>query len=253
MPGWWRRVRRHFGISAPRMAVRTHLPWWGRGALGAGAARDHRRHVVVGLRLRPDLRRLQPQGDRGRASHRSRPTRRKLRAEAIDLRRRNCGARVRARDDARARRRRCPGRRRELSSENAAAQGRARVPAEARVRLEQDGGPADPAARRRAGRRRHVALQRAHRPRRQPEGRIRRQRRAPGHASPVPRPGPIRRSRPSSCPRTSPRPAPALKLKFKYYQRVEGRFRGSAGRPRGGRGGPRPTNRDRARLGRRGP
>jgi hypothetical protein len=27
---WWRRVRQHFGISAPRMAVRTHLPWWGR-------------------------------------------------------------------------------------------------------------------------------------------------------------------------------------------------------------------------------
>ena len=31
-PLWWRRVRTHFGISAPRMAVRTHLPWWGRGA-----------------------------------------------------------------------------------------------------------------------------------------------------------------------------------------------------------------------------
>jgi hypothetical protein len=29
----WRRVSRNFGISAPRMAVRTHLPWWGRGAL----------------------------------------------------------------------------------------------------------------------------------------------------------------------------------------------------------------------------
>lgn len=27
MPLWWRRVRRHFGISAPRMAVRTHLSW----------------------------------------------------------------------------------------------------------------------------------------------------------------------------------------------------------------------------------
>jgi hypothetical protein len=33
MPLWWRRVRQHFGISARRMAVRTHLPWWGRGAL----------------------------------------------------------------------------------------------------------------------------------------------------------------------------------------------------------------------------
>jgi hypothetical protein len=34
-PIWWRRVRTHFGISAPRMAVRTHLPWWSRGALVA--------------------------------------------------------------------------------------------------------------------------------------------------------------------------------------------------------------------------
>jgi hypothetical protein len=33
MPLWWRRVRQNFGISAPRMAVRTHLPWWGRGTL----------------------------------------------------------------------------------------------------------------------------------------------------------------------------------------------------------------------------
>jgi hypothetical protein len=33
MPLWWRRIRQHFGISAPRMAVRTRLPWWGRGAL----------------------------------------------------------------------------------------------------------------------------------------------------------------------------------------------------------------------------
>jgi hypothetical protein len=30
---WWRRVRKHFGIAAPRMAVRTHLPWWGRGTI----------------------------------------------------------------------------------------------------------------------------------------------------------------------------------------------------------------------------
>jgi hypothetical protein len=33
VPLLWRRVRRHFGISAPRMAVRTRLPWWGRGAI----------------------------------------------------------------------------------------------------------------------------------------------------------------------------------------------------------------------------
>jgi hypothetical protein len=29
----WRFLRRQFGIAAPRMAVRTHLPWWGRGAI----------------------------------------------------------------------------------------------------------------------------------------------------------------------------------------------------------------------------
>jgi cell division protein FtsB len=28
-PLWWRRVRQHFGISAPQMAVRTRLPRWG--------------------------------------------------------------------------------------------------------------------------------------------------------------------------------------------------------------------------------
>jgi hypothetical protein len=33
MPWSWRSLRRQFGISAPRMAVRTHLPWWGRGAI----------------------------------------------------------------------------------------------------------------------------------------------------------------------------------------------------------------------------
>jgi len=33
MPAFWRRVRQRFGISAPRMAVRTHVPWWGRGAI----------------------------------------------------------------------------------------------------------------------------------------------------------------------------------------------------------------------------
>ncbi|MGA8031630.1 MAG: DUF6776 family protein [Casimicrobiaceae bacterium] len=29
-PAWWRRARAQFGIRAPRMAVRTRLPWWGR-------------------------------------------------------------------------------------------------------------------------------------------------------------------------------------------------------------------------------
>jgi len=33
MAWWWRRVKRQFGIAAPHMAVRTRLPWWGRCAL----------------------------------------------------------------------------------------------------------------------------------------------------------------------------------------------------------------------------
>jgi len=32
---WWRRARQHFGIDAPRMAVRTHLPWPWRLVAGA--------------------------------------------------------------------------------------------------------------------------------------------------------------------------------------------------------------------------
>ena len=32
---WYRRARQHFGIDAPRMAVRSHLPWPWRFALGA--------------------------------------------------------------------------------------------------------------------------------------------------------------------------------------------------------------------------
>jgi hypothetical protein len=32
VPIIWRRLRGHFGISAPRMTVTTSLPWWERGA-----------------------------------------------------------------------------------------------------------------------------------------------------------------------------------------------------------------------------
>jgi len=39
-----RRVRHEFGITAPRMAVRTRLPWWGSGALVLGLAA-----VVLGM------------------------------------------------------------------------------------------------------------------------------------------------------------------------------------------------------------
>jgi hypothetical protein len=38
MASAWRSLRRHFGIAAPRMAVRTHLPWWGRGAIALSLA-----------------------------------------------------------------------------------------------------------------------------------------------------------------------------------------------------------------------
>jgi hypothetical protein len=44
MPVWWRRVTKHFGISAPRMAVRTRLPWWGRGLVLAVTVA-----VIVGM------------------------------------------------------------------------------------------------------------------------------------------------------------------------------------------------------------
>jgi uncharacterized protein HemX len=32
---WWRRARQHFSIDAPRMAVRSHLPWPWRAVAGA--------------------------------------------------------------------------------------------------------------------------------------------------------------------------------------------------------------------------
>jgi hypothetical protein len=32
VPILWRKLRGHFGISAPRMTVTTHLPWWERSA-----------------------------------------------------------------------------------------------------------------------------------------------------------------------------------------------------------------------------
>ncbi len=35
LPAWLRRLRRHFGISAPRMAVRAHLSWRWRAVVGA--------------------------------------------------------------------------------------------------------------------------------------------------------------------------------------------------------------------------
>lgn len=34
-PAWWRRARAQFGIRAPRMAVRSRLPWWGRALIMA--------------------------------------------------------------------------------------------------------------------------------------------------------------------------------------------------------------------------
>jgi hypothetical protein len=36
--GWLRRARGHFGISAPRVAVRTQMPWWGAAGVAALAA-----------------------------------------------------------------------------------------------------------------------------------------------------------------------------------------------------------------------
>jgi hypothetical protein len=33
---WWRRARQHFSIDAPRMAVRSRLPWPWRAVAGIG-------------------------------------------------------------------------------------------------------------------------------------------------------------------------------------------------------------------------
>ena len=128
-----------FGISAPRMAVRT------RARRGRGARRSLLAlvaliggHVVVGLRLRPDLRRRSTARRSRRGWRRSRPRRRGSRSEARELRTRTSqlesdlamsrGAQqALTQPDDRARRR------------ERAAQGGARVPAEARVRLEQAG------------------------------------------------------------------------------------------------------------------
>ena len=64
-----RKLRQTFGISAPRMAVRTHLSWRWKHPGAARADRADRGHVVVGLRLRPDPERFQSQ--RGRRDSRS--------------------------------------------------------------------------------------------------------------------------------------------------------------------------------------
>ncbi len=119
-PASWRRARqffRHFRIDAPRMAVRSHLPWPWRGRRRRRAGRDRRRHVVVGLRLRPDLRRVQPEGDRGEdrdARGRQRPPARRNRRAAGE----EFAAGERARDDAGRRRPRCQSRRWSFPNEN---------------------------------------------------------------------------------------------------------------------------------------
>jgi hypothetical protein len=43
-PAWWRRARQHFSIDAPRMAVRSRLPWPWRAVVGVGLVA-----VVVGM------------------------------------------------------------------------------------------------------------------------------------------------------------------------------------------------------------
>ena len=106
-------------LRAAHGGAHARLPWWGRGAIVAGPGRDHRRHVVVGLRLRPDLRRLQSQGNRGAPARRSRRRRENCRTEASELRARQLGARERAGDDARRAGRRSPSRQPSSRSENA--------------------------------------------------------------------------------------------------------------------------------------
>ncbi len=247
MPVWWRRVRQHFGISAPRMAVRTHLPWWGRGAILAALLA-----IIGGMwwwgfdfgqifggfnRKEVEARLATLETDAAR-----------FRAEAIELRARNSALEIRARDD-RGAQDALSRQATELSGENAQLKEELAFLQKLVSDSSKTVGPADPARRRRARRRGHVALQPAHRARRQPEGRVRRQRRAAGERcgrrGEAPPPGS------SSFPRTTPTRRPGadasnssiisgLRVRFRVPPGAPGHRRG---RPRL-RGGPEAAARD---------
>ena len=173
LPVWWRRARQHFSIDAPRMAVRSRLPWpWravrgrvpprGRSpACGGGDSTSARSSAAsTARRSKPGSRRSKPR-TRGCAKDNAQ-LRSKTTQQETELAMAS-GAQATLSKQAQ-----------ELVGRERADQGGARLPAEARRRLQQAGRAVDPAPRGRARARRRVALQRAAGARRQPEGRVRR-------------------------------------------------------------------------------
>jgi hypothetical protein len=221
MPLKWRRVRQHFGISAPRMAVRTHLPWWGRGAIvlvllaliggmwwwgfdfGQILGGFHRKEVEARL--------SSLEAEAG-----------KLRAEAVELRARNTAleselAMTTGKQEALSRQAT------ELVSENAqlkeelaflqqlVTDSKTVGLAIQRVAIEPDGEDMW---------RYNVLVVRGGNPKDEFVGAVALRATLGGAA-----PGSDAPPRVMQFPEDDPEAAPALKLKFKYYQRVEGRFK----------------------------
>ncbi len=218
-------MRQHFGISAPRMAVRTHLPWWGRGAIAATLVA-----VVAGMwwwgfdfgqifggfnRKEVEARLAAVEADAA-----------KLRAETVDLRARNSALEselgmTRGAQEALTRQAT------ELSGENAQLKEELaflqKLVSDAnktvglqiqRLAVEPDGEDTW---------RYSVLIVRGGSPKDEFVGNVVIQ------ASLVPQSGAATAPRSIQLPDDDPASASALALKFKYYQRVEGRIRVPAG------------------------
>ena len=223
---WWRRVRQHFGISAPRMAVRTHLPWWGRLTILASLVAflggmwwwgfDFGQIFGGFNRKEVEARLVTAETDAA-----------KFRAEAIELRARNSAleseiAMTRGAQDAMARQTT------ELSGENAqlkeelaflqklVSDSNKTVGLQIqRVVVEPDGDDMW---------RYSVLVVRGGSPKDEFVGNVTLQ------ANVAAEPGTQAPAHMIQLPEDDPAAASALVLKFKYYQRVEGRFRVPAGR-----------------------
>ena len=164
------------GCARPSASARrawrcaAHLPGRGARRVLLALAAHRRRHVVVGLRLRPDLRRLQPHGDGGAARDARDRRRASSRDEAAELRApqiassRASSRSTRGAQEALA----APGHRarraRTRSSRRSSRSSQKLV-----VGLEQAAALTDPARSTSSPRRRTLALQLAARARRQPD------------------------------------------------------------------------------------
>jgi len=223
---WWRRVRQHFGISAPRMAVRTHLPWWGRVTIVASLL------VLVGGMWWWGFDFGQIFGGFNRKEVESRlvtleADAAKYRAEAVELRARNSAlesevAMMRGAQDAMARQTtELSGENAQLKDELAFLQKLVSDSSKAvglqiqRVTVEPDGEDMW---------RYSLLIVRGGSPKEEFVGTLALQATIaadPATHSPL---------QVIQLPEDDPAAAPALALKFKYYQRVEGRFRVPPGR-----------------------